>query len=184
MEIKITSKTMLKVLEILSWVIFVGLCIEAGGIIFNAFYALAINPIGAKNYWMGADLSSLYQFDPIFFFVETFFMSIAAVMKALLFYLIVKLLHENKLSLSQPFNEHVKRFIQIMAYLALGIGSFSHFGSNYAEWFTKQGVVMPTIESLKLGGADVWIFMGITLLVIAQIFKRGIEIQSENELTI
>lgn len=184
MEIKITSKTMLKVLEILSWIIFVGLCIEAGGIIFNAFYTLAINPGGAKNYWMGADLSGLYQFDPVFFFVEIFFMSIAAVMKALLFYLIVKLLHENRLSLSHPFNEYVKRFIQNMAYLSMGIGLFSHFGGNYAKWFTKQGVIMPSIDSLKLGGADVWLFMGVTLLVIAQIFKRGIEIQSENELTI
>ena len=43
---------------------------------------------------------------------------------------------------------------------------------------------MPDIQYLKFGGADVWLFMGIILLVIAQIFKRGVEIQSENELTI
>jgi hypothetical protein len=43
---------------------------------------------------------------------------------------------------------------------------------------------MPDIQYLQLGGADVWLFMGITLLVIAQIFRRGIEIQTENELTV
>ena len=43
---------------------------------------------------------------------------------------------------------------------------------------------MPGIQYLGLGGADVWLFMCVTLYVIAQIFKRGIEIQSENELTV
>lgn len=41
---------------------------------------------------------------------------------------------------------------------------------------------MPDLHYLRLGGADVWLFMGITLLVIAQIFKKGIEIQ--NDLTV
>jgi len=43
---------------------------------------------------------------------------------------------------------------------------------------------MPDVQYLRLGGADVWLFMGVTLFVIAQIFKRGIEIQTENELTV
>lgn len=43
---------------------------------------------------------------------------------------------------------------------------------------------MPDVRQLSFGGADVWLFMGVTLLVIAYMFKRGIEIQSENELTI
>jgi len=37
---------------------------------------------------------------------------------------------------------------------------------------------------MRLAGADVWLFMGIVLLIIAFIFKKGIEIQSENDLTI
>lgn len=66
----------------------------------------------------------------------------------------------------------------------MGIGLFAYAGANYADWLMRQGVTMPDIESLKLGGADVWLFMGIILLVIAQIFKKGIEIQTENELTV
>jgi hypothetical protein len=37
---------------------------------------------------------------------------------------------------------------------------------------------------LNLSGADVWLFMGVTLYVIAQIFKKGIELQTESELTV
>jgi hypothetical protein len=43
---------------------------------------------------------------------------------------------------------------------------------------------MPDVQDLRLGGADVWLFMSVTLFVIGQIFKRGVEMQAENELTI
>jgi len=184
MEIKISTRQILKILYILSWIIFIGVCIEAGGFISNAFFTMVINPIGARNFWQKIDLSGLYKYDPWYFFVETLLMSIAAVMKACIFYLIVKILHHKKLDMSQPFSREMGRFIFNVSYLALGIGLFSSWGVKYAEWFVKQGVKMPDIQYLGLGGADVWLFMGVTLYVIAQIFKRGIEIQTENELTV
>ncbi len=183
MEIKISTKQILQVLYVVSWIIFIGLCIEAGGFIFNAFYKLVINP-NATNLWEQVNLTELFKHDHGYFFVEILLISIAAVMKACLFYLIVKILHNKKLNMSQPFNKEVGRFVFNISYLALGIGLFSFWGIKYANWFIKQGVQMPDIQQLHLAGADVWIFMGVTLFVVAQIFKRGIEIQSENELTI
>jgi hypothetical protein len=184
MEIRISTKQVLQLLLLLSWIVFIGLCIQSGGFIFNTFFTLVINPIGAHNYWENADLSGLYAHDPGYFLVETVLMIIVSIMKALLFYLIVKILHDKKLNMAQPFNAAMGRFLFNSAYLALGIGLFSSWGSNYAAWFVSQGVKMPDIQQLHLSGADVWLFMSIILLVIAQIFKRGIEIQSENELTI
>jgi hypothetical protein len=147
---------------------------------FNAFFTLVLNPNNASYF----GLSDLYRFDHGQYFVELLIMSIVAVMRALLFYLIVKILHDKKLNMSQPFNKEVGRFIFHLSYLALGIGMFSYWGVNYTKWLVGQGVKMPDIQDLRLAGADVWLFMGITLLVIGQIFKRGIEIQEENELTI
>lgn len=184
MEIKITTKQILKVLLVLSWIIFIGVCIEAGGLIFNTFYALVLNPIAARSFWMKADLSGLLQYDRGNFFAQTFFMIIVAVLKAIMFYLIVKTLHDKKLNMAQPFSKELTRFVSITSYLALLIGLFSLWGVKYAGWLTRQGVSMPGAEQLRLGGADVWLFMGVTLLVITQIFKRGIEIQTENELTV
>src|SRR6185436_11070428 len=40
---KSRTNLVLKILYILSWIIFVGVCIEAGGSIFSAFYTLVIN---------------------------------------------------------------------------------------------------------------------------------------------
>ncbi|MGL2963354.1 DUF2975 domain-containing protein [Flavobacterium sp. RSB2_4_14] len=184
MEIKITTNHFLKVLHVLSWIIFIGLCIEAGGIIFNTFFTLFLNPIAAKNFWHQIDLSSLLDFDKGYFMVTTFLMTIVAVLKAILFYLIVKILHDKKLNLLQPFNNDLKRFVANMSYLAIGIALFSNWGAKHNHWFLEKGISMPDDNSMGFSGADVWLFMGIILLVIAQIFKRGIEIQSENELTI
>ena len=176
---------MLKILYVLLWIIFVGICIEAGGFIVSSFFGL-VNPKIVKNLWLWheVDVSGLFHYDQWYFFVLTLLMSIVAVMKALLFYLIVKIFSDKKLNISQPFNKEMGSFISKVSYLALGIGLFSFWGVKYTGWLVNQGVKMPGIESLRLGGADVWLFMSVTLFVIAQIFKRGIEIQTENELTI
>ena len=86
--------------------------------------------------------------------------------------------------MSQPFNKKVRRFIFLLSYAALLIGLFSLYGVKYTEWLTKQGIKMPDTQYMLLGGSDVWLFMAVVLFVIAQIFNRGIEIQSENELTV
>ncbi len=184
MNITITTKQVLLVLYILSWIIFVGVCIEAGGFISNAIFTLFINPAGARHFWPGLDLSALYAYDHGYFFVITLIMSIVGVLRACLFYLIIKILHGKKLDMAQPFNKTLGRFLSTISWLSLIIGLQSWWGVRYTLWLVSLGIKMPDIQSLSLGGADVWMFMGVTLLVITQIFKRGIEIQKENELTV
>jgi len=178
------TKTILQILLVFSWIIFIGVCIEASGSIFSAFYTLVINPINAATFWVGNDLSALYKYDPGHFFAETLYISIAGVLKACIFYLIIKILHNKKLNLSQPFSNEVRLFIIKVSYLAFGIALFTWWGVKYTEWIVSKGIKMPDTEHLRLGGADVWLFMGVILFVIAQIFKKGIEIQTENELTV
>ena len=72
----------------------------------------------------------------------------------------------------------------MLSYLALGIGLFSLYGFKYTVWLTSQGVKLADLQALRIAGADVWLFMAIILFVIVQIIKRGIEIQTENDLTI
>lgn len=174
----------LKTLHVISWIIFIGVCIEAGGFIFNTFFTLAVNPEGAKKIWTEVNLSELYYYNQSHYVTVTSLMIIVAVLRAVMFYIIVKIFHDKKFNLSQPFNETVRRVISNIAYLALGIGIFSFWGTKYAENIEKQGLTMPDIQYLRIAGADVWLFMGVVLLVIAQVFKKGIEIQTENELTV
>lgn len=174
----------LKALQVLSWIIFVGLCVEAGGFITNSIATLMLSPEGSGKFWKEVDLSALYHFNQSHYVVLSSLMIIATVLKALMFYFIVKIFHDKELNLSKPFNEVMKRFILIIAYLALGIGLFSFWGTKFAAQLVNQGVPLPDIQQLRFGGADVWLFMGVTLLVIAYIFQKGIDIQNENDLTV
>lgn len=182
---KIGTKQMLNVLLVVVWIIFAGLCIEAGSFLVNAFFAL-VNPSVLKHLWLWkeVDLSGLLGFDRVYFFIITMSMAIVTILKACLFYLIIKILYEKKVNITQPFSEESGRFMASISYVSLIIGFFSTVAVKQIEWLVKQGVNMPDIQYLKLGGADVWLFMGVILLVITQVFKRGIEMQSENELTV
>jgi hypothetical protein len=185
MEIKITTNQILKVLQILSWIIFIGLCIEAGAIVVNTFISLFISPNGANNFWEGSDyLSSLYDYDYGHFLVITLTMTIVAVLKAIMFYFILKLFLDKKLNIFKPFSLDLKRFILNLSYFSLIIGLFSYSGFKYSLRLTKQGFEKADLQILHIAGADVWLFMAVILFVIGQIVKRGIEIQNENDLTI
>lgn len=183
MTITITSRHILKALYVLSWIIFIGLGIEAGALIFYAVLSVA-RPESAEHLWQRIDLLDLLQHDRGEFLVLMFNMIIVALARATMFYLIIKIIHDKKLDIVQPFNISLVRLIQKTAYLALLIGLFSQGGTKYANWLAAKGISIPDTQHLRLAGADVWFFMGITLIVIAQIFKRGIEIQTENELTV
>ena len=174
---------LLKGLNVVAWIIFIGLCIEAGGIIFNTVYAL-FKPIVAKYFWNKSDFSQLYAYDKGHFIVQLVLISIVTVMKAMVFYLIIKLFYDKKLNLTKPFNSTITGTVSNIAYLCAGAGLFSIWGTNYLNWIKEKGILMPDIHQLRIGSGDVWLFMAVVLIVIAEIFKKGIELQNENDLTV
>lgn len=175
-----------KVLNVLAWIIFIGLCIESGGLIVNAFVSFFINPVASSNFWGGMNLHELYQFNESHFITIVVLMIIVSVLKSTLFYLIVNLFHKKKLNLSTPFSETMGKYIFNLSYLSFGIGLFIYWGNNFYAWLKIVGndKVSPSIQQLKFEGAEVWLFMGVILLTFAIIFKKGIELQSENDLTV
>ena len=173
-----------KALNVLSWIIFIGVCIEAGAFIVNTIIILTQGPEITAKMWNEVDLSALYRANQTHFITVSSHMIIVALLRALMFYLIVKMFHDKSFNLAQPFNEAVRRFISRIAYLALGIGFFSLWAARYTENLVAEGIQIPDLHQLRLGSADVWLFMGVILLVVAQIFKKGIEIQTENDLTV
>ncbi|HMO60679.1 MAG TPA: DUF2975 domain-containing protein [Ferruginibacter sp.] len=185
MEIKITSQRLMKVLQVLSWIIFIGLCIEAGGILVNTCIAVFIQPRAAQNFWAGGNnLYGLLQFDKGYFIVICIIMLITGILKAIMFYLIVQLFTEKKLNIAEPFTAALGSFMTRLSYLSLGIGFFAYMGTQYTTWLKQQAVSTANIQSSYFAGADVWLFMAVILFVLTHIIKRGIEIKTENDLTI
>ena len=179
----ISTTQILKALHVFAWIIFIGLCIETGGIIFNTIYAM-YKPIVAQHFWNGADLSALYDADKGRFLTQAFFMIIVAMFKTTIFWLIIKLFNDKKFSIARPFNNDVTSMVFNIAYLCLGAGIFSVWGSNHIIWMQGKGINMPGADVLKISGGDVWLFMAVVLYVIGQVFRKGIELQNENDYTI
>lgn len=184
MEIKLTANQTLKILHVLAWIFYLGLMVEAGAIIVNTCITLFINPEGARNFWEKVDFMALYNFDSGHFFILTLVMSIVAVLKTLLFHQIIKLFSNKTLSFSQPFTPELKKFMLKLTYLALAIGLFSNCGANFYHWLTTQGIPAIDMKKIHLDGADVWLFMAVLFFIAVQLVKKGIEIQTENELTV
>lgn len=184
MEIKITSKQIFTVLLVLAWIIFVGLSIEAGGFLCNAFFTLVLNPEGAKHFWKLVDLSAVYNSNKTYFITISSLMVIVAILKSVLFYRIIVILSDKEFNIEHPFNIKLTRFISLAAYISFGIGLFANWGATYVTWMASKDIPMPTLQELRFDGFNVWLFMGVILFVIAQIFKRGVAIQAENDLTV
>ena len=64
---KTKTESILTTMNVLTWVVFIGLLIHAGAIIVSYFISI-INPEGAKNLYLGLDLFSLRQAE----FLEVF----------------------------------------------------------------------------------------------------------------
>ncbi len=78
-------------LQIVGWVIFVGLCIEAGGLIVNFIFSL-YKPEFVQNLYQKLDLSEMYNSSKWAFFGMYGFILFISILKAYLFYVVIRLL--------------------------------------------------------------------------------------------
>ncbi len=175
------TKQILNVLNVLAWIAFIGLCIKTGALIFNLIFSLFINPQATHNLYLGLDLSILHQSNLTeYISLMSFFVFIAG-LQAYLFFVTTRLFE--KINLENPFNDIVSRLIVKISYVALEIGILSIITENYAQRLVKKGIKLPDVNDFVTSSSE-YIFLAGIIYVIAQIFKRGIELQNEHELTI
>lgn len=167
-------------LQIVAWIIFVGLCIEAGGFIVNFVYSL-YRPEFVPNLYQKLDLTEMYNHSKRAFFSIYSFILIISILKAYLFYVVIMLL--SKLNLSKPFNSHVAKQITKISYYALSIGLISYLAQQTAKDLTHRGFETDILNQFWADG-EAFILMAAVIYVIATIFSRGVEIQNENDLTV
>jgi len=175
-----TNNFVFKGLHIVAWVIFVGLSIEAGGLIVNFFFSL-YKPESIQNLYQKLDLIELYRDNKWAFYGLYSFILFISILKACLFYIVIRLMH--KMDLTKPFNTFVSSQIAQISYYTLSIGLLGYLASQFAKNLMHHGFV---IENLNQFWTDsqAFILMGAVIYVIATIFKKGIELQNENDLTV
>ncbi|MBK9566828.1 MAG: DUF2975 domain-containing protein [Saprospiraceae bacterium] len=170
----------LDVLNVVSWIIFIGLCVEAGALIFNFVYTL-FRPIATHNVYKGLDLADMYQNQFYHYVGIMSFAIVLSLLKAYLFYLVVKIFM--KLNLVKPFSIEIAKLIEKISYEAFTIAIVSTVAHQYTERLIESGYQVSLIEEYW-DNIAAFMMMAAIVFVISRIFNKGIEIQNENDLTV
>ncbi|MGC1205811.1 MAG: DUF2975 domain-containing protein [Flavobacteriaceae bacterium] len=171
------TKQVLSVMKVVSWVIFIGLCINTGAIIISFLVSLFVNPEAASDLYINLNMSKLYEYN-LWYYISMMSLIIALLaLKAYIFFLVIKIF--SKIHVNNPFSSNVAALVYKISYVALSIGVMSIIASSYKMWLVKKDFITP----ISFGSQE-FLFMAGILFVVAFIFKRGVEIQNENELTI
>lgn len=175
-----TNNFVFKGLKVVAWIIFVTLCIDAGGLIVNFIFSL-YNPEFVHKLYQNLDLSEMYKRSKWAFFGMYNFILIIAILKALLFYIVIKLI--TKIDLSKPFNSFVAKQISQISYYTFSIGLLSYIAKQTARNLQHRGYIIDTLNRFW-ADSKAFILMAAVLYVIAVIFSKGVEYQEELEETV
>ena len=169
------TERILKIMKFFSWFAFIGLMIKAGGILVT--YLLSIeNAEMSKHLYEGLNLfeyrnHSFSQYSMIIGYKVSLF-----AVEAYIAYLVIKLLRV--LDIKQPFNIDVQRLMQQISNCIFYLWILAIVHNGHVQFLAKRYDFQ-----MNLFSSD-FVFLSVIIFIFAQIVKRGIEIQSENELTI
>jgi len=167
-------------LYVIAWLIFVGLSIEAGGLLVNFVFSL-YNPEVVQNLYQKLDLTQMYNASKMSFFGIYSFILTISILKAVLFYIVIRLMHT--MDLTKPFSTFVSNQILQMSYLTISIGVLSHIARQLTKSLMHHGFVTTDLNQFW-GDSQAFVLMGAVIYIIAIIFKKGVDIQNENDLTV
>lgn len=176
---KTKTETILTISKFLALAGGIGYCILWGSQL-TTLVSSFINPEWAKRtYEVDLNLFSIREHSKGYY-VSAMCLTIAiSVIKALIWFVVFVLL--SKLKLQTPFSMEVEKKLETIAYLLLGVWIISSiFWKTYVYYLSRDtGIQLATINS-----GDEYLFMAAMIYIISQVFKRGIEIQEENQLTV
>ncbi|MCU0349266.1 MAG: DUF2975 domain-containing protein [Flavobacterium sp.] len=172
-----TNSTVLKIMNILFWIAFIGLCIKTGALLTSFIVSLFINPEGANNLYLGLSLFELYSFSKSHYIFTTTLLIVLSSLKAYIAYYVVKIFM--KFELSKPFNNNLTAIFLKISHIALVTAVLAIIAENYAKWIMKKGINI----QIDWTGSEILLFAGVIYLF-ALVFRKGTELQMENDLTV
>jgi hypothetical protein len=175
-----TNNFVFTVVQIVSWVIFVGLCIEAGAMIVNFVFSL-YKPELVQHLYQKLNLSAMYASSPLTYYSMYSFIMAIAVLKAILFYVVIKLV--TKIDLTKPFDGLVSKQIYLLSYHTFSIGIVSFTAKEVSRNLENHSYSVSNLDQFW-ADSQAFILMAAVIYVIAIIFARGVAMQNEIDLTV
>lgn len=176
------TNRILKLMKFLFWVIFIGLILRTSIELFNLFFSPFGNLENTKEVYLNLDLSEYSQLRTTIYYVSIKALVIAVLaLKTYLAYLAIKIFV--KINFKKPFNTTTAKLLTKISHVALVTGILALISNGYNMWINKIDFISILTDPIEKSSGE-FLFLAGILFIIAQIFKIGTNIQSENELTI
>lgn len=167
-------------IQTICWLLFAGFCVQTGVFIFNFIYSL-YKPIVASNLHLGLNLSSVYNGNfNVYVLLLMLVISITS-LKGFVFFYVLRLF--KILKLVKPFTGSVSDLINKITLFSFYVGALGFISKKLSEHFRGKGYDLNLVDRYW-EDSYAFLMMAAILFVIALIFQKGIELQSENDLTV
>ncbi|CAM4209140.1 DUF2975 domain-containing protein [Aquirufa beregesia] len=169
---KTKTASILATMNVLSWIAYIGISIKCGAIIFT--YVLSLfNEQVAKDLYQGLNLYDLKNESFLHYSLIVGITAGLLALKAYVAHLVIKVL--SKINLKSPFDMEVALQMEKISIMILYLWLISLGARIYQEILDLPNMDWNGGEALFLSGL---------IFLFAQIFKKGVEIQAENDLTV
>ena len=176
--IKMKTEKILEILKIVAWVTFIGTAVVAL-IQIIAFAISFISPDTAKLITgTNMNLTDLRINHVREYVFVVSFLVIIAILNVQVWQKVKDIL--TKINLTSPFSMEVALLLEDIGQLLISSWVVGYIGDNYIHWLSKR------IDGVS-GGLEIsfqYLFCAGIVYIISQIFKRGVELQEESELTV
>lgn len=169
---KTKTASILATLNVLSWIAYIGISIKCGAIIFTYILSL-FNQQVAKDLYQGLNLYDLMHDSFVNYSLFVGITTGLLAIKAYVAQLVIQVL--SKINLKSPFDMEVAQLMEKISLMILVLWVLSLGASIYQELMELPNMDWNGSEALFLSGL---------IFLFAQIFKKGVEIQAENDLTV
>lgn len=169
----VKTQRILNIMQVLTWIVFIALMVQAGAIVFVCAFSL-FKPEVASKLYTGENMLDLLQADFTQYTIAMFFKALLPGLKAYIAYVVIKTLTD--VNLQNPFTMQTVHRLESISYDIVAIwvvGIIQHI----------HGELIHRNVGTDWGGGEA-LFIAALVYVIAQVFKRGIELQSESDLTV
>lgn len=170
------TQKILRILGILAWAACFGLIIQ--GVSTFLSYIVSIQEAKASsNLYRGLDLSALREFSMLHYNLTVLYLVLVAFMKASIAWMLAKSL--DTVNAQSPFSEKMARMLERISLVLLCLGIISFVHNIHSTWLWKVSNL-----DIERGPLPEYLFTALLVYAVSQVYKRGVEIQSENELTV
>lgn len=169
------TKRILKIMYVLAWIAFIGLSIKVGAVVISYVVSLG-NENAAKDLYEGMNYLPYRQNGLVHYSILVTYRVLQFSIQAYIAFLVIKLL--SNLNIQKPFNANALQWMQRITFCLVLLWAITviynvHIGALEASLGIKATLL-----------SSEFVYIAGIIYVFSLLFKRGLELQFENDLTI